>query len=427
MNDQASPPSPKPGSRRRWWWLPMAVVVPVAMLAGISWHVHRSAPVWTFCRGMEAFAGNDLEGVGLAAEALRGVEGYEPHVRLLEGIVLLRGGRLVEAITAFGAAKDHPDIAALAYALSGEALYKARRLRDADRILTTAVELDPSQTDAHRWLAALYYDVGAMGHALEQLKIVAEQAPADPRPNRARGLIDKDFERYDEAIGEFRESLRRDPDQAGKQEILAEMAECLVKLRRYREAIEALDPCPRSARSLWLQAECSYAQGDKAAAGRDLAEALRLAPKHLDALQLRATIDQEAGDLESAVRALRQAVEYYPKEYKVRYRLAQLYQTHRQCAACTPSRSGRASALPASSTGRSTAARTVFTRRAVTKSSTRRVRNVIAAAKVAGKAGAAAPLSGAPLEKRSRFRSLLQIRVSQARFCWPWQAVRSSG
>jgi tetratricopeptide (TPR) repeat protein len=313
-------------ARRRWWWLPAVVVVPVAILAGISWYVHHSAPAWTFRRGMEAFAGNDLDGVSAAAEALRGLEGYEPHVHLLAGIVLLRSGRLMEAIGEFGYAKDHPDIAPLAYALSGEALYKAGRFRDADRILTRAVQLDPSQTDAHRWLATLYYDIGAMGHALAQLKIVAEQAPADPRPSRTSGLIDKDFEKYDEAIAEYRESLRRDPDQAGKHEILVEIAECLVKLRRYAEALQTLDPCPRSAHSLWLQAECSYAQGDKAAAGSLLAEALQLTPNHLDALHLRATIDQEAGNLESAAGVLRQAAEYYPKEYKVRYRLAQLYQ-----------------------------------------------------------------------------------------------------
>jgi tetratricopeptide (TPR) repeat protein len=150
-----------------------------------------------FESGKEAFALGDLDAVQVAAEALQDRDDYRPHANLLEGMVLLRSGRLLEAVQHFSQATAHPDTQALAYGLSGEALYKAKRFRDAQRILLGAVELDPANTDARRWLAALDYDIGMMDHALEQLQAVAEQAPDDPRPARLRGLIYRDFEKYD--------------------------------------------------------------------------------------------------------------------------------------------------------------------------------------------------------------------------------------
>ncbi len=181
-----------------------------------------------------------FDAVQTAAEALRNVEPYKPHLALLEGVMLLRTGQLWDAIRKFGEGKDHPDTRVLAYTLSGEVLYKARQFRDAERILTTAIKLDPSQTDARRWLAATYHDIGAMDDAIKQLVVVAEQAPKDPRPHRLMGLIHKDFEAYGKAIDEYRESLKRHPDQPDEPQIQVELAECLILERRHVEAQETL-------------------------------------------------------------------------------------------------------------------------------------------------------------------------------------------
>lgn len=279
-----------------------------------------------FRKGMEAFGQGDVEGVRAAGAALRGLDVYAPHAHLLQGRVLLRGGRLTQAIAEFGYAKDHPDTRPWACALSGEVLYKAKQFRDAQRILTTAIKLDPANTDARRWLAATYYDVGAMDHALIHLQVVAGQAPADPRPYRLMGLIYKDYENYSRAVVEYRESLRRDPHQPDRAEILTELAECLVKEQKHGEALETLGRCPRSAPTLKLRAECHYAQGDTPGARNLVGEALGLEPAHLGALQLRAMIELDSNDTASAIRTLRQAVEYHPKEFRVRYQLARAYQ-----------------------------------------------------------------------------------------------------
>lgn len=300
----------------------------VAMLLGLALfrRGRPPSPEQFFHAGVTAFASGDVDSVQTAAEALQGLAGYEPHAHVLEGMFLLRRDRLLEAIEQFGHGKDHPDTQVLAYALSGEALYKARLFRDAERILHTAVQLDPAQTEARRWLAALYFDLGAMNHALRHLEVVSREAPSDPRPPKMRATIFKDFEKHAEAVAEYRESLRRDPQQPDKHVILLGIAECLVKLQRSAEAMEALADCPESAAALALQARCHYAQGDRAAARKLVDQALRLAPGHLEARQLRATLALDGGDLAAALADLRQAVEDHPNDYRLRYRLAQVYQ-----------------------------------------------------------------------------------------------------
>lgn len=305
--------------------MPALVLLAAGVALAFCWHSRRKTPDWHFRAGVAAFDENDLDRVLVAAEALHGVDGYEPHRHLLEGMVLLRNGRLFDAIETFGLARHHADTQALAYALSGEALYRAGVFRDAQRILATAIQLDPGQIDARRWLAALYYDVGAMDHALAELRAVAEAAPEDPRPHRLMGLVHKDFERYGEAIRSYQESLRRDPDQPDKEQILVELAECLVRERRHAEALETLGQCRRSAKTLWLEADCRYSQGDAEAARRLVDESLALEPGHLEALDLKATLQLDANDVESAVATLREAVEHHPKDYAVRYRLARAY------------------------------------------------------------------------------------------------------
>lgn len=274
---------------------------------------------------MEAFAAGDLDAVDTAAEALRGDEEFQAHVGLLEGMILLRTGRLLEAIEHFGEAKDHPDTQASAYALSGEALYRARMLRDAPRILERAIELDPSAIDARRWLAAAYYDTGAMLNALKVLETIAEQEPDDPRPNRLRGLIHKDLEAYTRAARDYRESLRRAPNQPDKDAIRAELAECLIKRRKHAEALGVLADCPETAQTLTLRAECHHAQQDYETAAKLVNKALQLAPDHLGALMQSALLDIDAGNAEKAAETLRRAIEHHPKDYKLRFQLIRAY------------------------------------------------------------------------------------------------------
>ena len=79
--------------------------------------------------------------------------------------------------------------------------------------------------------------------------------------------------------------LKRDPNQADKETVLLELAECQVKLQQHQEALQTLRTCPSSAQSLWLQAECQRGLGDKAAAERLADQAIGRDPDHQRAQQ----------------------------------------------------------------------------------------------------------------------------------------------
>jgi tetratricopeptide (TPR) repeat protein len=323
MNDEPHPSASHP--KRSLWplWL-VLVVLAAALGPGRAWRAYRTGPERCFHAGLAAFAANDLDGVQSTLEGLRGREGYAPHGHLLQGMLLLRNGRLIEAIEEFGFARGHPQTAAQAHLLSGEALYGGKDFQSAQRVLARACELDPTLTDARRWLGALYYDIGAMALAREQLLKVAEEAPDDPRPLRLLALINKDFELYTEAIRDYRESLRRGPDQPGKEEVQRELAECLFKAGQFDQSLAVLTACQRSADTLALEAECRYATGEAAAARRLVEETLHLAPDHLEALLLAATLQIEAGELETALQTLDRAKTQHAKEPRVYHKLAQV-------------------------------------------------------------------------------------------------------
>jgi tetratricopeptide (TPR) repeat protein len=332
----ASPASPSRALAAATRWLLWLAPLVLAGLfgAGRLGYAYRVGPRRHFEAAVAAFARNDLDAVQTAAEALRGVAGYEPHSHLLEGMLLLRKDRLPDAAVQLGLAANHPDTRALACTLCGEALCRSRELRGAERVLKAAIQSDRSQTDAHRWLAVLYYDIGSMVHALKELSAVAEQAPGDPRPLRLMGLIHKDFDKYQEAATAYRESLRRaaalsDEEAArfvDKTEIRLELGECLLRLRRHAELLEALGECPRSAQRLALEAASYYNERDIESARKLVAAALALAPNELDALHLQATLDLDANDPAAAVKILRRAAEQYPKDHSVHYKLSQAYQ-----------------------------------------------------------------------------------------------------
>jgi tetratricopeptide (TPR) repeat protein len=325
MNSPTSPPATKSARLGRLAILTLALLT--AITGWASYHyLHHTIPERYYEAGKEAHARGDLQVVNSAADALSDKEGYEPHAHILRAMVLLRTGRLKEAIDECGHAREHPDTKPLAFALSGEALYRAGFFRDADRILSTALELDPSLIDARRLLAATYYDIGAMHQAMDHLRIVAEQAPDDPRPHRLMGLIDKDFQKYGRSVDEFRESLRRDPNQPEKHEVAVELAQCLIELRRYPEVIETLQSCPLSAEVLALQAECHYGNKDLAAARKQITEVYHLAPNNLPAMRLEAKLDLEADDPDSAVKVLERAILHHPNQWRVRYQLSRAYQ-----------------------------------------------------------------------------------------------------
>jgi tetratricopeptide (TPR) repeat protein len=285
--------------------------------------IRLEGPADHFRGALAAFEQNDLGQVSERMEVLRLVPDYTPHVHLLQGMLLLRSNQPVEeAMRELGLAKEHPQTAPWAYTLAGEILYKIGNLGGAVSVLQQAIVLDDQRTDAHRWLAAAYYDLGAMEEAVRHLAVVSELDLDDPRPNRLRGLIHKDYEKYLLAIEDYEESLRRQP---GQKDVLFELAYCLAKVRQLDRALEILRECEATAEALTLAAECEYAQDNVEATRNLLDQAFQLPDPPTEAFQLRATLALDTRDVEQAAEVLEQGIAQYPKDFTLRFKLSQAY------------------------------------------------------------------------------------------------------
>ena len=317
------PTSSLPRRLLRWCLVLAFLMIPA--LAVRHWSSAQTPPDEHFQQGLAAFRENRIEQVRVCADALAAFPGYEPHSQLLEGMVQMRQGRLQQALDRFWNARHHDATRQLAFSLSGEAFYQLGNHREAIRILAVAVQADPENVEAHRWAAAACYDIGAMDHALRHLQKVAELAPDDPRPNRLRGLIHKDFERYDLAAVEYREALRRHPDPNRWDEVRVELAECLRREGQFGEALAVLEPCEARPDPDALRAECQLALKQPAQATQFVLRALAKDPQHRDALLVHAEIVLGGGDATRAAEILERAAAAHPHDDLVRYRLAQVY------------------------------------------------------------------------------------------------------
>ena len=301
------------------------IVVTLGALIALGYWISQR-PQRHFDLALQDVERQDWAAVRRRAKALETSAGYFPHAQLLWGIAEIQDDQLLYAIEDLQAAMLHKETKPLACAYAGEAWFKLRQYARAEQMLLAAHAEAPNRVDTHRWLAALYYDTGAMGHSLVHLTKTAELAPTDPRPHRLIGLIDKDFENYEPAIVAYQESLRRAPQQPDREIVLLELAESQVRARQYSDALVTLSQCQESARRQVLEAECHFAMDGKERAKSVLADVLRQVPNRPDALVLLGGILLDEGDLTGAIRALTRCLAVDPLDYTARYRLGQAYQ-----------------------------------------------------------------------------------------------------
>jgi tetratricopeptide (TPR) repeat protein len=306
----------------------------VAVAVGWGWKGRRidAAAPTPMALATAAWEAVDREDGAAARQAIRSLR--ERGAAGLAGVVqarllVARGFSrpaldLLAALPTDKTAADDADLLRFVHLVRGEAAYRLRLYPLAEQELNAVLAATPDSVDAHRLLAAMTYDAGAIPAAIEHLEATARLAPTDPRPKRLLGLIHNDYERYPEAVEHYEESLRRSPNQADRNEVLVEMAGSLVKLHRHREALATLDTLAGGAADL-LRAECLLAIGDRGAARGIVNRILETSPDDLGALRLEGSIDLEDGNPQGAVRPLERGVAKHPRDYLVRLKLAQAY------------------------------------------------------------------------------------------------------
>jgi tetratricopeptide (TPR) repeat protein len=283
-------PAAESRPRRARRWIAAVTVLSLAAMIGGGFWWNSIQPENCFRRGRAALKAGDRRTVIRESLRLKKTPGFEPHGRLLSGLLFVQDGRPAEALPELQLAARVREIEVEALTGAAACYYLLGRFPETINVASAALQQDPGAVDARRWRAAAYYDLGAADSALADLAQISQDVPEDPRPDRLRGLISKDFGEYSVAIEHYRESLRRDPHQRERTEIFEELAASLAKLSRWDEAQEALRECGRTAPVLTLSAECAQNLGRTEEADQLLQEALQIDPNFLAARLQRASL-----------------------------------------------------------------------------------------------------------------------------------------
>lgn len=288
-------------------------------------------PLQAMFQAVAAIQRGDAEARETAVKAIGTTPDVAPYHRVVQGVALMGEQKFLPALEEFGYAVNFRPVRTMTLTLSGECLLKLGRFSEALPLFYQAIDSDPDAINARRWLAAYYHDQGANDLAAGYLREVAELDPQDPRPHRLLGQMSKDFENFDLAIPHYQESLRRGLPPPMRWEVLVELAETQVRLRKYREAQQTLsDPKVKSLENPELAirrdvvlAECALNLDGPQAAEPLVEAALKAAPDNLAVLQLAGTVALANRDSEKAVAYLRKATETRPSDYSARINLAQ--------------------------------------------------------------------------------------------------------
>src|SRR6266545_2522337 len=154
----------------------LAILIFLLLAAGggylvYSWYKTTDAD-YRLRKGQEAARAGNYE------EALRYVNLLEDdsesnRALLLRGEILLRQKEYAESLLILNQISDQGAIRLQAVAMQGECLYYLGQKREAERALRFVLTENPRHVDAHRYLAAIYYDQGDLTFAVWHLREAA--------------------------------------------------------------------------------------------------------------------------------------------------------------------------------------------------------------------------------------------------------------
>jgi tetratricopeptide (TPR) repeat protein len=165
------------------------------------------------------------------------------------GAALQRQGRHDEAAKALDKAVQLRPADAGLWATFGAVLEEMQRSSDALLCFQHALQLDPNHFVAAFRSAVLLQQAGRPEEALVQFELCERLRPHDAATIASRALVLRDLKRYEDYLAEGRRAHALDPDSP---EICNNVADALVALGRFEEALEWLDRTIRLQPSLKL-------------------------------------------------------------------------------------------------------------------------------------------------------------------------------
>lgn len=283
-------------------------------------------PAQMFASAIEALRIGDSAPAQSAVEVLKRAPGFQAHADVLEASLLIERGRPDEALTKLSDVDPSGPLRRESLLCAGRALYGARQFLQAASVLQLVLKDEPDDPEALRWLAAVYYDIGAYDDATRILERLVVLEPKDYRPHRLLGLMDRDFEEFAKSITAYEAALALSPPAKIRSDILVEMARSQIALRRYDDALARLKEAFSSAETHALAAQCEIGAGRIPEARQELARAREIDPDQRLAMLLEAEVLSLEKKDDEAIALLRKAVTVHPYDAECRYRLALLLQ-----------------------------------------------------------------------------------------------------
>ncbi len=329
--------------RRVLLLLLVAFLLLVLAGGGTAWWYQTTRPEYRLRVGREAVHQGDFPKADHLAGLLE-ADGEVDRAHLLRGELLLARAHTIldtEPSDALGQSlaeqahdqlnliRDTGELRTEAAYVDGLCLHLLGSDREAERALSWALTEKPDLIDAHRTLAAIYYDQGMMPAAIKHLGEVIRLDPTDGRPDRLIGLIYKDQERYDYAIEHYRAALGRHLAPQTVEETRSELAEVLIKTGEYKEALQTLEAYDQDSlvrpdvAALKLEAML-YTGTDREAIAAQLDKALADSPTTPALLRLRAHIYRDKKQPREAANMLKRAVEADLSDYATQLEYAQV-------------------------------------------------------------------------------------------------------
>jgi tetratricopeptide (TPR) repeat protein len=199
------------------------------------------------------------------------------------------------ALGEFAQVQDEGPVGVEAALGGAECLVLLEERRVAAEALAALAKQHPYHKEIRRWQAAIYIDLNSPSEADAALRAWARLDPEDGRPCRWVGFFAKEYGKPAEAAEAYREALRRHLAPAVRAEVVAELAASLIESQgRYAEALALLDDEAAvrvpPAERQTLRAHCHWGLGRPAEAVAALEQALRANAAYVPALWLRAKI-----------------------------------------------------------------------------------------------------------------------------------------
>ena len=249
---------------------------------------------------------------------------------------MLHKGNAGDALLELAPLSPTGELAGFVLLWRGECLYRVGRFAEALIAFRQLATLEPENVDAHRWLGAVYFDLGADEAAISELTRVTELDPTDYRPHQVLAILqaESSYIHHPGAIKHYRRALALKPPAEARETLLRGLAKSLIAMRDHRAALDVLGRAEVDAESSALAAECWWVLGDHRRADERLKLARSLDPHQRHLLDVEMQMAQADRKPELVISAATAALERDPHDLEFRNRLAMAYRDLGQLAEC---------------------------------------------------------------------------------------------